>query len=94
MAVGDVMMAKLLKVCALPAIRLQNLVLALAVLLALSVGYRPAVAQTITEFPTPTANSGPTGITTGPDGALWFTEGGANQIGRITTAGHWCPVNL
>ncbi len=26
-------------------------------------------------------------ITAGPDGALWFTEKGANQIGRITTQG-------
>jgi hypothetical protein len=34
----------------------------------------------------PTASSGPTGITTGPDGALWFTER-AGKIGRITTAG-------
>jgi streptogramin lyase len=27
------------------------------------------------------------GITTGPDGALWFTEQNASKIGRITTAG-------
>ena len=27
------------------------------------------------------------GITTGPDGALWFTNEGNNSIGRITTAG-------
>jgi virginiamycin B lyase len=26
-------------------------------------------------------------ITTGPDGALWFTDGGDESIGRITTAG-------
>jgi streptogramin lyase len=76
-----------LKVHALPPIRLQKLALALAVLPALSAGYRPAVAQTFTEFPTPTANSGPYGITTGPDGALWFTERNANKIGRITIAG-------
>jgi hypothetical protein len=33
-------------------------------------------------------NSGiddPTGITAGPDGALWFTNAGNNTIGRITT---------
>ncbi len=29
----------------------------------------------------------PAYITTGPDGALWFTEYGVNQIGRVTTAG-------
>jgi virginiamycin B lyase len=27
------------------------------------------------------------GITTGPDGALWFTDPGNNSIGRITTSG-------
>ena len=31
--------------------------------------------------------SAPIGITTGPDGALWFTNVGNNSIGRITTAG-------
>jgi streptogramin lyase len=31
--------------------------------------------------------SGPTYITSGPDGALWFTERRANKIGRITTDG-------
>jgi hypothetical protein len=29
----------------------------------------------------------PLSITTGPDGALWFTENGGNKIARITTAG-------
>jgi virginiamycin B lyase len=33
------------------------------------------------------AGATPTGITVGPDGNLWFTEPGSNQIGRITTAG-------
>jgi len=37
----------------------------------------------ITEFPIPTANSQPSSITTGPDGALWFTEGSGNNIGRF-----------
>jgi streptogramin lyase len=32
-------------------------------------------------------SSGPTYITAGPDGALWFTERRANKIGRITTDG-------
>src|SRR6059036_907923 len=49
---------------------------------------REAVASTrYREFIVPTARSSPTGITAGPDGALWFTEEGANAIGRITTAG-------
>jgi len=46
-----------------------------------------ARAATITEFVIPTANSGPTGIAAGPDGALWFTEFNGNKVGRITTAG-------
>ena len=29
----------------------------------------------------------PEGITTGPDGALWFTNTGNSSIGRITTSG-------
>jgi hypothetical protein len=35
----------------------------------------------------PTAGSAPFQIAAGPDGALWFTENSANQIGRITTTG-------
>ncbi len=40
----------------------------------------------VTEFPIPTANSSPSGITTGSDGNLWFTER-AGKIGRITPSG-------
>jgi len=32
-------------------------------------------------------NSGPSGITAGPDGNLWFTEIDASKIGRITPSG-------
>ena len=46
-----------------------------------------AFAQTITEFPIPTAGSDPRGIANGPDGAVWFTEFSGNKIGRITTSG-------
>src|SRR5262249_55150599 len=35
----------------------------------------------------PTAGSFPRGIAAGPDGNLWFAEGAANQIGRITPDG-------
>jgi len=49
-------------------------------LLALA-GLESAAAQNITEFPIPTPNSAPSGITLGPDGALWFTE--LNNIGRL-----------
>lgn len=32
-------------------------------------------------------DSQPAGITAGPDGAVWFTEGAASRVGRITTDG-------
>jgi hypothetical protein len=41
----------------------------------------------IIEYPLPNADSGPTGITAGPDGALWFTEAYGSRIGRITVGG-------
>src|SRR5205807_744608 len=44
-------------------------------------------AVTAMEFPIPTPASGPTNITTGPDGNLWFTEFNADKIGRITPSG-------
>jgi hypothetical protein len=48
---------------------------------------RITTAGVITEFSV-TGNNNPFGITTGPDGALWFTEEEiGNAIGRITTAG-------
>lgn len=41
----------------------------------------------VTEITLPTARSIPMAIAAAPDGVLWFTEQGSNQIGRITTAG-------
>jgi len=41
----------------------------------------------ISEWPLPTANAEPGGITAGPDGNIWFTEEHANNIGRITPSG-------
>jgi streptogramin lyase len=46
-----------------------------------------ALAQSIVEYPVPTAGSQPQGIALGPDGALWFTESNGNKIGRITVDG-------
>lgn len=40
-----------------------------------------------TEFVIPTPDSHPLGITSGPDGNLWFTEEKTGKIGRITTSG-------
>ena len=42
----------------------------------------------ISEFATPTPNSSPLGITTGPDGNLWFTEFAADKIGEINPSTH------
>jgi virginiamycin B lyase len=41
----------------------------------------------ITEYPLPTPNSTPSGITAGPDGAIWFNENGGNRIVRMTIDG-------
>jgi virginiamycin B lyase len=38
-------------------------------------------------FPLPNANSGPWGLTAGPDGNLWFAEKDANKVAKITPAG-------
>jgi sugar lactone lactonase YvrE len=47
----------------------------------------PASLTGITEFAIPTANSGPQGITVGPDGNLWFVETSASKIAKVTTGG-------
>ena len=41
----------------------------------------------VTELPVAEGGAGPYGITTGPDGALWFTQVHAGRIGRATTGG-------
>jgi virginiamycin B lyase len=47
-----------------------------------------AAVGDITTFTDPADNvSQPEDITTGPDGALWFTNFANGRIGRITTAG-------
>jgi len=44
-------------------------------------------AGVITEFPVPTANSNPLGISTVGGADAWFTEYNANKIGHVTSAG-------
>jgi virginiamycin B lyase len=39
----------------------------------------------VVEYPTPTASSGPRGITRGPDGNVWYAGDGSNKIGRVNT---------
>ena len=45
----------------------------------------PTIAGIFDEYTVPTANAQPYGITTGPDGALWFSESAGNKIARVTT---------
>jgi streptogramin lyase len=44
-------------------------------------------SRNLTSFTIPTPDSFPNDIAVGGDGNLWFTEGGAGKIGRITTSG-------
>jgi len=53
-----------------------------------------AQAPVFTEYAVPTANSSPQRLAAGPDGALWFTEGAGNKIGRITTTGSFTEYPL
>jgi len=73
----------------------------LAVLTAVVAGLLgPAVANAaITTFPLPPAGGGPSGIVTGPDGALWFGESPGlgsvpAKIGRITPSGQLAEFSL
>jgi streptogramin lyase len=47
----------------------------------------PGPEVSMTGYDLADAQSNPQGITSGPDGALWFTEAYGNKIGRITTSG-------
>jgi len=70
----------------------------LVVVLAAVTALLPAQDVTIKEYIVPTPNSGPNGITLGPDGAVWFTEsssiGGLSKIGRITETGDVTEYSL
>ncbi|MGI5240935.1 virginiamycin B lyase family protein [Dactylosporangium sp. CA-139066] len=43
--------------------------------------------QGIAELPIADRGAGPYGVTTGPDGALWYTGNRDHRIGRVTTDG-------
>src|SRR5262245_45830415 len=66
----------------------KTVIVLLAAVTAVAISSSVAKAQPpITEFPVPTTSSTPTTIVVGPDGNLWFTEQGADKIGRITPTG-------
>lgn len=49
----------------------------------------PARRGKVALYPDTFGDATPTGITTGPDGALWFTDPGNDVIGRMTTEGKY-----
>ena len=59
---------------------MQKLFMAISLLLVAAVVCPAQV--TVTEYAVPTAGSRPYGITTGPDGNLWFTE----SFGHLNSA--------
>lgn len=55
-----------------------------------SLGEVPSIlagTDTITEYPLPSPNAGPSGIVATADGTLWFTEENASKIGERTPLG-------
>ncbi len=53
------------------------------------------ISAGITQYPIPTANSGPGPITAGPDGNIWFFEESADQFGFINpTTDHITEIPL
>jgi len=51
-------------------------------------------AVTMSHFPLTSVNPHPLEITPGPDGNMWFTELGANKIGKITRTGKITEFSL
>jgi streptogramin lyase len=56
----------------------------------------PAVGRAVTvqAFPVPSPVAHLAQIVAGPDGALWFTEQGAGNVGRITTGGQIAEYSI
>jgi streptogramin lyase len=54
----------------------------------IEIGRITTQGKIIARFPVPMKVNGLGGMTSGPDGALWFIENIDNKIGRITTGGH------
>ena len=48
----------------------------------------------IPEFPIPTPNSFPKGISAGSDGTLWFTEVEGNKIGQVSLDGRVSEITI
>jgi len=63
------------------------LILASAVALSADQAVAPIPASAFSEYPIKTQQTDARYITSGPDGALWFSELSSSQIGRIATDG-------
>ena len=65
------------------------MLIALVVLLVpiMELAHSAAASPAMVEYPLPTSGALPQGITSGPDGAIWFTELLSNNIGRISSSG-------
>jgi virginiamycin B lyase len=50
--------------------------------------------QFLFDFTLPNPGSGPGGITSSPDGNIWFTEANGNRIGRLTPLLELAEINL
>ena len=63
-----------------------------------TIGEIPTTATVATRgiqrFTVPTTDAYATGIASGPDGNLWFTEQGADQIGKLTPGGTFSAYPL
>jgi virginiamycin B lyase len=85
--------SKLARVMAWPLWRAGCLMISLLFVVAATSEAQPTI--TVKQYPLPEFNQR-WRITTGPDGALWFTEGPYDTIGRITTSGvithYWLPT--
>jgi virginiamycin B lyase len=55
---------------------------------------RSTTAGEVTSFALPAGASAPTSMTVGPDMDVWFTEGAASRIGRITQSGEISEFQL
>src|SRR5579884_627199 len=54
----------------------------------------PIIPSVTNEFAVPTANSQPGGITSAPDGFLYFAEQAAGKIGQVTTGGSFKEFSI
>src|SRR5258706_11437070 len=70
-------------------LKLITPIVTLLFLLTLTASPVLAKAGKIKEFTVPTPQSSPGGVTSGPNGNVWFTELLGNNIGRITPSGHF-----